>query len=71
MSIIFKHQTCNVCESDDIQRICIQNVPKKFLESNVKFFNTSIVRCKYCGFYYLDPMPIDGVSELYDHHYFS
>jgi SAM-dependent methyltransferase len=71
MNIIFKHQQCNICGNDDIQQIGIPSIPGKFIENRIKFPEISIVRCKYCGFYYTDPMPIEGITELYDSQYFK
>lgn len=71
MNVIFRHQLCNVCGNDDVRRIGGLFIPEEFTENRLKFSNTSIVRCKYCGFYYIDPMPIDGIDILYNNQYFS
>jgi len=71
MNIIFRHQPCVICGDDDARQIGIPYIPEKFTENRVKIPDISIVRCKYCGFCYVDPMPIDGMDELYDEQYFG
>jgi len=70
MNIIFRHQRCNICGNDDVRRIGTPFIPEEFRKNRVELPDLSIVRCKYCGFYYVNPMPIEGMDQLYGNQYF-
>jgi hypothetical protein len=71
MNIIFAHQQCNICGKDVPQRIGSPSICERLMRNRLKIPDALVVRCEFCGFYYIDSMPIEGMTWLYDNQYFS
>jgi SAM-dependent methyltransferase len=70
---VFRHVPCDLCGTRDFIRL---GTPKSSnrIENTVTIpQDVSIVRCKRCGFYYTDPMPLwreQDLQNIYDATYF-
>ncbi len=70
---VFRHVSCDLCGTRDFVRL---GTPKSSnrIENIVPIpQDISIVRCKRCGFYYTDPMPLwreQDLHNIYDATYF-
>jgi SAM-dependent methyltransferase len=69
----FKHIPCDLCGKDEPEPLGEPEVSQKIREVVPTLEGLWVVRCKYCGFYYTDPMPFWNEVELqclYDSDYF-
>ena len=74
--VLFREVSCPVCNSQVYRSLGVVPVGRRFryaMGGTVEIPETTVVRCKDCGLYYIQPMPFPTMEQykgLYDVDYF-